>query len=65
MREFIKLEIYEKAYIIISINKRGYTCLNDIYFCTVDKNKDIIKGCFWLVHKQNKIKQKKSKIEKK
>lgn len=43
MREFIKLEIYEKAYIIICVNKRDYVCLDDIHFCTIDKDKDIIK----------------------
>lgn len=37
------IEVDDEVYIIIGINKRDYTYLDDIYFCTVDKEKDIIK----------------------
>lgn len=46
MKEFIKLEVDDEVYIIIGVDKRGYVGLDDNYFCTVDKDKDIIKWMY-------------------
>lgn len=37
------IEVDDEVYIIIGVDKRGYICLDDIYFCAVDRDKDIIK----------------------